>query len=151
MRFKPNTGSRPRVARLSAAQALLFVLLGSTAIALGGCATTGLHDGPSVERLSQAHYASTQTVDVFVAAPKDPYEELARLTLTDPTATATGSQLLAQLTEAAKNMGANALLVEHMSRAGNPDVAFNPAGGQMQHAGADGAWSVTALAIRYTC
>ena len=150
MRCKGTPARQSLEGCVPAVQKLLFVLLGSAAVALSGCASTSLRDGPAVQQLSQAHYAPTQTVDVLSAPPTVPYEALARFTLADPTATATSSQLLAQMDEAAKNLGANALLVEHLSRSGKPDVAFNPAGGQMQDSGSGGAWSVTALAIRYT-
>lgn len=147
MRFhdKKRPASRPFGFRTD-----LGAMLACAAIALGGCATTSPAKGPVIETLSQAHYAPTQTVDVLNAAPQTPYEELARLTLADPTGTATSGQLAAQLADVAKNLGANALWIEHVARAGKADVGFNPAGGQMQQDMGSGAITVTALAVRYT-
>ena len=119
-------------------------------LALAGCATANLA-APSVQELSTNHYAPTQTVDVLSAPPSEPFESIARLQLTDPTGTATRSQLVAQLTATAKSLGANALVIEQVTLAGGAPVSFNPAGGQMQGGSTDaGAASITALAIRYT-
>lgn len=124
-------------------------LLAASVMALGGCATTGTDRGLTIQPLSTAHYAATQTVDVLSEAPQVPWEKIARMTLADPTGTATSSQLIAQLAGAAKNLGADALVVEHVSRAANAEVGFNPAGGQMR-ADTTGVISITALAVRYT-
>lgn len=124
-------------------------LIAVAVIALAGCATTAT-TAPVVEQLTQAHYAPTQTVDVLATAPAAAFERIARLRLSDPTGVATQSQLVAQLADTAKALGANALVVEQVTRAGTPDVGFNPAGGQMQATGNGGAITVTALAIRYT-
>lgn len=126
--------------------AALVVAVG---IALAGCATTATTT-PVVEQLTQARYAPTQTVDVLATAPAAAFERIARLRLSDPTGVATQSQLVAQLADSAKALGANALVVEQVTRSGAPDVGFNPAGGQMQATGSGGAMTVTALAIRYT-
>lgn len=131
-------------------RAASFAWLGALMLALVGCASSNLM-APTVEALSQTHYAPTQTVDVLSAKPSVPFESVARLHLSDPTGVASGSQLIAQLSDTAKSLGANALVVEQTSRASGADVAFNPAGGQMQGSSTDhGASSVTALAIRYT-
>lgn len=125
-------------------------LVGALALALAGCASSGLV-APSVQRLSQTQYAATATVDVLSAPPATPFEPIARLQLADPTGAASSSQLVAQLSETAKGLGANALVVEQVTHASGGAVAFNPAGGQMQQGNAaTGATSVTALAIRYT-
>lgn len=120
------------------------------ALALTACAAT-LATAPQVESLTTAHYAPTQTVDVLSAPPAAAFESLARLHLSDPTGVASATQLVAQLSDTAKGLGANALIVEQSSQTGGADIAFNPAGGQMQGSTTDrGATSVTALAIRYT-
>lgn len=128
----------------------LGALLACAAVALAGCATTGAVGAPVVVPLSQVHYEPTQTVDVLNAAPRTPYAPIARLTLADPTGAATSSQLTAQLADVAKTLGANALWVEQVARAGKAAVAFNPAGGQMQQDTQAAAITVTALAVRYT-
>jgi hypothetical protein len=145
MRFEQQHTPR----RAGARRAASLVWLGVLTFALGGCATGGVA-APSVERLSAGQYAPTQTVDVLSAPPSMPFERIARLRLDDPTGVASESQLVAQLSEAAKNLGANALVVGPVSRSGGADVAFNPAGGQIQSVGTGGSISVTALAIRYT-
>jgi hypothetical protein len=127
--------------------ALMF--FAGVVVALGGCATAGVA-APSVVELTQAHYAPTQTVDVLSAPPQAAFERIARLQLSDPTGVATQSQLVAQLADSAKTLGADALVIEQVSRAGGTDVTFNPAGGQMQNTGNGGALAITALAIRYT-
>ena len=122
----------------------------SLLLALAGCATANLA-APSVQELTTNHYAPTQTVDVLNAPPTAPFESIARLQLADPTGVATRSQLVAQLTAAARNLGANALVVEETTLPGGAAVSFNPAGGQMQGASTNaGAASISALAIRYT-
>lgn len=123
--------------------------IGALGLVLAGCASSGLV-APKVQLLSQAHYAPTATIDVLNAPPATPFEPIARLQLADPTGAASSSQLVAQLGETAKNLGANALVVEQVTREGGASVAFNPAGGQMQSDSAGtGVASVTALAIRY--
>ena len=129
---------------------VLAALLIGTVIALTGCATTGVA-APTVERLGTTQYAPTTTVDVLGAMPTRAFEQIARLQVSDPTGVATQSQLVAQLSEAAKSLGANALVVDPVSRSTGADVAFNPAGGQIQQsAGATGPISITAVALRYT-
>lgn len=122
----------------------------AAAVVLGGCATAGGSKGLVIEPLSHAQYPATQTVDVLNVSPGVPYESLARMTLSDPTGSASSAQLIAQMSEAAKSRGANALWIQRISSAGQPDVAFNPAGGQMQGISANGSLSISALAIRYT-
>jgi len=117
---------------------------------LGACAANGPADGVVIHPLSQASYAPTQTVDVLNAAPGGHYEALARLVVSDPTGAATRSQLVAQLSDSARALGANALVVEQVAQSGAAGMAFNPAGGQMQGSTAGGSISVTALAIRYS-
>jgi hypothetical protein len=128
-----------------------LVLLAGALLALAGCATTaGSDKGVQVRPLSAVHYAPTQTVDVLNAEPARPHEALAELALTDPTGTATSSQLTAQLIAAARQLGADALVVEHVAQPAPAGVAFNPAGGQMQDASTGGVLSISAQAIRYT-
>lgn len=137
--------ARPVVAPRAA-----MVLLASAVLALTGCTTTtGGVKGVVVSPLSAAHYAPSQTVDVLSAMPAQPHEALAELALSDPTATASTSQLTAQLVEAARQLGADALVVEQVSRPAAGGVAFDPAGGKMQDTRANGALSITAQAIRY--
>lgn len=126
-----------------------LTLLAGIAVALTGCATASV-GAPVVVQLTQTHYAATQTVDVLSVPPQAAFEPIARLQLSDPTGVATQAQLIAQLTNSAKALGANALIVEKVSRAGTTNVTFNPAGGQMQNTDAGGALAITALAIRYT-
>lgn len=155
MRLQQETGRR-KTGKLAAAaghggtasrHAWLLVVI---VLALGGCATTGGDKGLVIDPLSRAHYAPSQTVDVLASMPARAHETLARLTLTDPTGNATSSQLTAQLTEAARHIGADALVLEQVSRPAATAMAFNPSGGQMQHTDAGGASSISALAIRYT-
>lgn len=127
----------------------LYATVAGAMLALAGCGAT-VATTPQVESLTSAHYAPTQTVDVLSVAPTAGYERLARLQLADPTGVATRSQLVAQLADAAKALGANALIVESATRANTAVVGFNPAGGQMQDSGDTGALAVTAVAIRYT-
>lgn len=147
IQYKPNVVHIGPAARLC--RWACVALFAGVAIALAGCATTGATE-PVVESLTQTHYAPTQTVDVLAAPPAVAFESLARLHLSDPTGTATRSQLVAQLSDAAKALGANAMVVEQVSRAGAPAVGFNPAGGQMQTTDNGGALTITVLAIRYT-
>lgn len=141
----PPAGAPARSVRTLAS----LVLLTAMAASLAGCATGGVA-APTVQLLSQTHYAATQTVDVLGALPSTPFERIAQLQLNDPTGVATQSQLVAQLSDTARNLGANALVVESVSHSGGGDVAFNPSGGQMQGTNAGGSIAVTALAIRYT-
>ena len=117
---------------------------------LGGCAANGPAAGVVVQPLSQASYPPTQTVDVLNAVPAARYEALARLVVSDPTGTATSSQLVAQLSDRARTLGANAIVVEKVAQAGGNSVAFNPSGGQIEGSGTGGTLTVTALAIRYS-
>ena len=151
MRFEQKFAQRPqRVARSGVRRAAYVAWLGALMLALAGCATGNLV-APTVEQLSQTHYAPTQTVDMLSTQPAVPFESIARLHLSDPTGVASSSQLIAQLSDTAKSLGANALVVEQASHASGADVAFNPAGGQMQGNSTDrNPTSVTALAIRYT-
>jgi hypothetical protein len=128
-----------------------IVLLASAVVALGGCTTTGSGlKGVAVHPLSAEHYPSSQTVDVLAAQPTLPHAAIAELALSDPTGTATVTQLTAQLVDAARRLGADALVVEKVSRPAAAGVGFNPAGGQMQGSSAGGTLSVNAQAIRYT-
>lgn len=127
----------------------VIALLVSAVIALGGCATAGV-GAPTVERLGSTQYAPTATVDVLSTMPSRAHERIARLQLNDPTGVASQSQLVAQLSETAKSLGANALVVDAMSRSAGAGVAFNPVGGQIQQNGEAGPVSITALALRYT-
>lgn len=132
-------------------RALPLTCAAAVLLALGACATGGNLAAPSVQQLTANHYAPTQTVDVLSAQPTQAFESIARLHLVDPTGVANRSQLVAQLTETAKGLGANALVIEDVSLPGSAGVSFNPAGGQMQGTAPDaGAASITALAIRYT-
>lgn len=134
---------------LHAARALLPCAL--LALALAGCASAGGNPGGVViQPLDQAHYAPTQTVDVLGVEPARPHIALARLTLSDPTGSATLSQLTAQLVEAARQLGADALVLAPVARSTAAGVGFNPAGGQMQDSQAGSALSISAQAIRYT-
>lgn len=137
--------SGPRAVALRAPLLLLAVALAL----LAGCATVASDEGVQVHPLSAMHYAPTQTVDVLSAEPAQPHEALAELVLADPTGTATRSQLTAQLIAAARQLGADALVVEHVAQPAAAGVAFNPAGGQMQGTSAGGL-SISAQAIRYT-
>jgi len=150
MWLQPHRIAKPMrsTQRLGAACAALVLLTG--ALALGGCATTGGDQGVQVRPLSAMHYAPTQTVDVLTAQPAQPHEALAELALTDPTGTASRSQLTAQLVAAARQLGADALVVEHVAPQAPAGVAFNPAGGQLQDADTGGTLSISAQAIRYT-
>ena len=151
MRFEKEHAPRARHGhRTMKCRLVSAVWLGALALALASCATGNLV-APSVQQLSQSHYAPTQTVDVLSATPTVPFEPIARLQLSDPTGVASSSQLIAQLSATAKSLGANALVVEQSTRAGGSNVGFNPSGGQMQGNSTDaGPASVTALAIRYT-
>ena len=139
------TAGRPFAARWLA----VALLAGAVVAGLGGCAASGAAAGVVIAPLSQTHYAPTQTVDVLNAAPGRHYEALARLVVSDPTGAATSSQLVAQLSDSARTLGANALVIEKVAQSGAAGMAFNPAGGQMQGSSAGGSISVTALAIRY--
>ena len=123
--------------------------IAGAAMFLGACATVNPSSAVVVEPVSTSHYAPSQTVDLLNAPPAAPYEVLARLQLTDPTGTATSSQLVAQLSSTAQGLGADALLVQQVSHSGGGGIAFNPSGGQMQPASDGGTLSVTAVAIRY--
>lgn len=123
--------------------------IAALALILGACAT-GQAAQPSVTMLSAAHYAPTQTVDVLTAEPQKPHQSIARLVLADASGGATRAQLVAQLTDTAKGLGANALVLENVDQSGTKQLAFNPSGGQMQGTDASVSLSVTALAIRYT-
>lgn len=125
-------------------------LLIGALLALAGCVTTDGDKGVVVRPLSAEHYAPTQTVDVLSAEPAQPHEMLAELALADPTGTATSSQLTAQLIAAARQLGADALVVKQVSGPTAAGVAFNPAGGQMQDTKTGAALSISAQAIRYT-
>jgi hypothetical protein len=119
-----------------------------TCLVLAGCATVS--GTPVIERLATQHYAPTQTVDVLSTAPERPFVQIARLTLGDPTGIATRAQLIAQLASTAQGLGANAIVVEHVTQSGSAGIGFNPSGGQMQDSGASAPLTVSALAIRYT-
>lgn len=137
----------PRETAPCAARGLLLC----ATLALAGCASPGGNPGGVViQPVDQAHYAPTQTVDVLGAEPTRPHVTLARLTLSDPTGSATLSQLTAQLVEAARQLGASALVLAPVARPTAADVGFNPAGGQMQNSQAGSALSISAQAIRYT-
>ena len=129
----------------------VLLLCAMLAFALAGCASAGGSPGGVViEPLGRAHYAPTQTVDVLGVEPAQPHVALARLTLSDPTGSATLSQLTAQLVEAARQLGADALVLAPVAQPPAAGVGFNPAGGQMQGSQAGSALSISAQAIRYT-
>lgn len=149
MRIAENSRLSSRHPRwLPSARLPLAVMLVAS-IVLAGCATTAAM-APVVERLTTATYAPTQTVDVLAAKPAGDFVPLARLTLDDPTGSATRAQLLAQLSAVARRMGANALVVESVAHDQSADVAFNPAGGQIEQSTHQGIRAMTVLAIRYT-
>lgn len=125
-----------------------LALLAVAALALAACATTGALE-PSVKRLTATEYPPTQMVDILTVAPSRAYERIAQLRVDDPTGTATSSQMRAQLVAAARDLGANALVMGTVSRSGGDSVEFNPSGGLMQNAAGAGAVSLSALAIRY--
>lgn len=150
MHSQEKSGRRMRAGHSPTTRWLASVLLAGAVTCLGACAANGPAAGVVVNSLSQAHYPPSQTVDVLNAAPSAHYEALARLVVSDPTGTATSSQLVAQLSDTARTLGANALVIEQVVQAGGGSVAFNPSGGQMQGANTGGNLSVTALAIRYS-
>ena len=138
MRFKPVGTARLTWVGIAALACLVLV----------SCATTAT--APEVRRLTTQHYAPTQTVDVLSVSPDTPFVRIARLTLGDPTGSASGAQLIAQLASTAQNLGANAIVVEHVAQAGSAGIGFNPSGGQMQGSSNQAPLTVSALAIRYT-
>jgi len=116
---------------------------------LAACATTPAATGPQVEPLTNRHFAPTQTVDVLGAMPERSFTRVARLTLADPTGSATREQLVAQLANVARGLGANAIVVQSVAQSGTAGIGFNPAGGQMQGADNQAPLTVTAIAVRY--
>ena len=142
----PQPSRRRRMGRGRYIPAALAVLC----LMLAGCATGG-STVPSVTRLTTQHYAPTQTVDVLSAAPDRPFTRIAQLKLTDPTGSATRSQLIAQLSGSAKDLGANAIVVAQAAdQPGGSQIGFNPSGGQMQGSADQTSLTVSALAIRYS-
>jgi hypothetical protein len=150
MRFGSKAEGRWMARQVGKAVLLRPWLIVGAAMFLGACATANPSGAVVVEQVSASHYAPSQTVDLLSTPPAVPYEVLARLQLTDPTGTATSSQLIAQLSTTAQGLGAEALLVQHVSHSGGGGVAFNPSGGQMQAASDGGTLLVMAVAIRYT-
>jgi len=117
------------------------------AVLMTACASTG--SGPVVHRLTQRQYSPTQTVDVLSAAPQRPFKRIARLRANDPTGSATRSQLVAELVNAAQKLGANAIVVQQVSQSSGSELSFAPSGGQMQSSGGGQPLALKALAIRY--
>lgn len=117
-------------------------------IGLASCATAA--PAPQIDRLTAETFPPTPTVDLLVAPPGQPYIKIARLVVQDPTGTAARDQLIAQLVDAARGLGANALVVQQVQRDDSSRIAFDPAGGQMQGGQQVASTTVTALAIRYT-
>lgn len=129
----------------------VVLLAALTAMLLGGCATTGT--GPKVHRLTQQHYPPTQTVDVLSSLPTHKsFVRVARLQAGDPTGNATRSQLIAELTDSAQSLGANAIVVQQQktSDSSGSELSFSPSGGQMQSSSGTQSLVLKALAIRYT-
>jgi hypothetical protein len=124
-------------------------LLLAVFLALGVAACAAVAPAPDVERLTEATFAPTQTVDVLDAAPAAPFTRIARLHVADPTGTASRDQLVAQLVATARGLGADALVVEQVQRSDTSHLAFDPAGGQMQGGQAVASIAITALAIHY--
>lgn len=131
--------------RIGASLALLACL--ATGAAWSAQANLGT---PTIHRLSAQHYAPTQTVDVLTRAPAGAFVSVARVSLSDPTGTATQDQLVSQLGQVARGLGANAIIVESVTSGVSNNVGFNPAGGQLQAGMAQGPLTVRVLAIRYT-
>ncbi|MGH8233683.1 MAG: hypothetical protein ACREPU_05735 [Rhodanobacteraceae bacterium] len=123
-------------------------LVALACLVLAGCATAPA--APGIEHLTTQHYAPTQTVDVLISIPDRPFVRIARLTLGDPTGSATRAQLIAQLSSTAQNLGADAIVVEGVAQSGGAGIGFNPSGGQMQDSGNQAPLTVSVLAIRYT-
>lgn|SRR5690348_4079547 len=123
--------------------------LSSVTLACGLAACAAVPPGASVQRLTDQQFAPTQTVDVLATAPGTPFVPIARLRVADPTGAATREQLVAQLSDTARGLGADALVIERVERNDTSRVAFDPAGGQMQGGQAVASIAVTALAIHY--
>lgn len=124
--------------------------LSSVAIAWGMAACAAVPPAADVQRLTDQQFAPTQTVDVLEAVPNAPFVRIASLRVVDPTGVATREQLVAQLSDTARGLGADALVIERVERDDTSRVAFDPAGGQMQGGQAVASIAVTALAIHYS-
>ncbi len=107
-------------------------LLLAAALAAGLVACAAVAPAPQVQRLTQQQFSPTQTVDVLDVSPQEPFTGIAKLNVSDPTGTATRDQLVAQLVETARSLGADAIVVERVERSDSSRVAFDPSGGQMQ-------------------
>lgn len=140
-------GLAPRFNRPARWRSACLLTLLSIVISLASCATAP--PAPQVQRLTAQVFAPSQTVDLLDAPPAAPYLAIARLQVADPTGTAARDQLIAQLVQAAKSLGAQALVIEQVQREDSARIAFDPAGGQMQGGPQVTSTTVSALAIRY--
>ena len=131
-------GHRRRLSRLVALALTLCV---------AACASAP--PAPQIQRLTTQSFPATQIVDVLDTPPAgQAYTAIARLTVSDPTGAATQAQLIAQLVDTARNLGADALVIERVDHQSATQVAFNPSGGQMQGGEQTTSLTVSALAIR---
>jgi hypothetical protein len=144
----PGLGLAPRFNRTARWRSACLLTLLSIVISLASCATAP--PAPQVQRLTAQVFAPSQTVDLLDAPPAAPYLAIARLQVADPTGTAARDQLIAQLVQAAKSLGAQALVIEQVQREDSARIAFDPAGGQMQGGPQVTSMTVSALAIRYS-
>ncbi len=144
---RPSPGLAPPFKRAALVRGACLPALLSIAIGLASCAAAP--PAPQIQRLTAESFAPSQTVDLLAAPPAAPYLAIARLQVADPTGTAARDQLIAQLVQAAKSLGAEALVIEQVQREDSARIAFDPAGGQMQGGPQVASTTVSALAIRY--
>ncbi|MGD9897446.1 MAG: hypothetical protein AB7T14_10290 [Candidatus Methylacidiphilaceae bacterium] len=92
---------------------------------LGGCVH---QETVQVRHLTEARYRPSRYVEIYRKAPEGPYEKIAVLEASGQPETPK-SQLLGSIVEKARELGAEAVIVENKSQPiGNP-LVMNPSGG----------------------
>ncbi|MDX1655122.1 MAG: hypothetical protein R3310_07890 [Candidatus Competibacteraceae bacterium] len=93
-------------------------------------------------------YPPTQFVDVLDQAPDRPYEELA-LIQADGVPGMTYSQVQARIREQARQLGADAVILEDLSRATPREQQFNPTTGTYETTGGEIVPRFRGVVIKY--
>lgn len=117
-------------------------------MALAGCASTPSTPVHVVSEQPHLTYSPTRYVSVLYNKPTRPYRVLATLRVQGQAGTSV-EQLIGALSEKARSLGANAIIVNDESAEQGPDVKFNPTGGNYEFSSGSQVPRLRAEAVRW--
>ena len=125
----------------------MFGMLAFVGLALVGCASSG-QIPVQVSSKSGHQYPATPYVSVLYSKPDRSYKVVAVLKARGA-AGVSGEQVIGALTEKARRVGANAIIVSDQSAKGSPQLQFNSSGGDYKLSGGENVPVFSAIAIRW--